>query len=298
MARGAERAPGAKADGTTGPARDPTRRDPSRLGQTVAVTAIIGGLGAAILWAAATLCSSRSSRMLGSRVVLGWIMLVGVVVGLPIAAVSPGPATLEPSTLGLLGLSGICYVVGLQLTYAALRIGKVSIVAPIVATEGAVAALISIARGDPVGFVAGVSLAVVVCGVVLSSLEPGRAEVAAGDFDVVSDTIDDHATEEPNEPRRATILAIAAALVFGVGIVAAGTAASLVIAGVGEVLGSMLSAWGSRDSIAITAVMGSQFAAIAAVAAFVLFGERLGRLQVAGVVLIGLGVTVLAASTA
>ena len=72
----------------------------------------------------------------------------------------------------------------------------------------------------------------------------------------------------------------------------------VLVAGVAEVLGSMLSAWGSRESIAITAVMGSQFAAFAAVAAFFLFGERLGRLQVAGVVLIGVGVTVLAAATA
>ena len=30
----------------------------------------------------ATLCSSRSSRMLGSRVVLGWVMVVGVLVGI------------------------------------------------------------------------------------------------------------------------------------------------------------------------------------------------------------------------
>ena len=72
----------------------------------------------------------------------------------------------------------------------------------------------------------------------------------------------------------------------------------VVIAGVAEVIGSMLSAWGSRDSIAIAAVMGSQFAAFAAVAAYFLFGERLGRLQVAGVVLIVGGVTVLAAVTA
>jgi drug/metabolite transporter (DMT)-like permease len=284
--------------------------------------------------------------MLGSRVVLGWIMLIGVVVALPLAAVSPGPATLEPSTLGLLGLGGICYVIGLQLTYAALRIGKVSIVAPIVATEGAVAALIAVARGDTIGAVAGIALAVVVAGVVLSSLEPGRREVAAGDFDVVADAIDEAPATTtqagsdppaaPGQPRRATILAIAAALVFGVGIVAAGTAASLVpvawvalaarivglvvvvvplvlsrrlrltraalplvlVAAVAEVFGSMLSAWGSRESIAITAVMGSQFAAFAAVAAFVLFRERLGRLQVAGVVLIGVGVTVLAATTA
>ncbi len=299
-----------------------------------------------MLWAAATLCSSRSSRMLGSRVVLGWIMVVGVVVGIPLAAISPGPATVEPSTIGLLGLAGICYVIGLQLTYAALRLGKVSIVAPIVATEGAVAALIAVTRGDPLGFVAGVSLAVIVTGVVLSTLEPGRADVAAGDFDVVADAIDEPPSPStstptviagvPTDSRRATVLAVGAALVFGVGLVAAGTAASLVpvawvalaarlvglfvvviplvaarrlritraalplvlVAGVAEVIGSMLSAWGSRESIAITAVMGSQFATFAAVAAFFLFGERLGRLQIAGVALIVVGVTVLAAATA
>ena len=54
------------------------------------------------------------------------------------------------------------------------------------------------------------------------------------------------------------------------------------------------SAWGSRENIAITAVLGIQFAAIAAVVAFVLFGERLARLQVVGVVVIAIGVTVLA----
>jgi drug/metabolite transporter (DMT)-like permease len=313
------------------------------------VIAIIGGLGAAVLWATATLCSSRSSRMLGSRVVLGWVMIVGVVVGLPIAVLSPGPATLAPSTLALLGVAGVCYVVGLQLAYAALRIGKVSIVAPIVATEGAVAALIAVALGDAIGVVAGVMLAIIAGGVVLSTLEPGRTDVPAGDFDLVADTIDGPPAPNPPDPttptatgerpidtRRAALLAIAAALVFGVGIVAAGKSAALVpvawvalaarlvgivivviplvlqgrlyvtrvalplvvIAGVGEVLGSMLSAWGSRESIAITAVMGSQFAAFAAVAAYFLFGERLGRLQVAGVALIVAGVTVLAVATA
>ena len=310
------------------------------------MTAIIGGLGAAALWAAATLCSSRSSRMLGSRVVLGWVMIVGVVVGLPIAAISPAPPTLEGSTLALLGLAGVCYVVGLQLTYAALRIGKVSIIAPIVATEGAVAALIAVALGDEIGVIAGFMLAVIASGVVLSTLEPGRTDVPAGDFDLVADAIDDAPTtgwavptagrERPSDARRAALFAATAALIFGVGLVAAGRSASLVpvawvaltarlvgvvavviplvlqgrlrvtraalplvlIAGAGEVIGSMLSAWGSRESIAITAVMGSQFAAFAAVAAYFMFGERLGRRQVAGVVLIVTGVSVLAAATA
>ena len=279
--------------------------------------------------------------MLGSRVVLAWVMIVGVVVGLPLAVVSPGPATLEPSTLALLGLAGICYVVGLQLTYAALRVGKVSIVAPIVATEGAVAALISVALGDRIGVVAALMLAVIVGGVVLSTLEPGKTDVPAGDFDLVADALDEPATtappvEHPVDARRTALLSVGAALVFGVGLVAAGKSAALVpiawvaltarlvgivavvvplllqrrlrvtraalplvlVAGVGEMFGSMLSAWGSRDSIAITAVMGSQFAAFAAVAAYFLFRERLGRVQLAGVVIIVAGVTVLAAATA
>ncbi len=306
--------------------------------------AILGGLGAALLWAAATLASSRSSRMLGSRVVLGWVMLVGMVVGLPLAILSPGPATIEPSTFALLALAGTCGVVGLQLAYAALRIGKVSIVAPILATEGAVAALIAVALGDVIGPVAAAMLAVIAVGIVLSARSPGKTDVAAGEFDVVADAIDEPppvgAPPIPDEhaidARRSAILAIAAALVFGVALVAAGKAASLVpvtwvaltarivamgvvvlplaiqgrmrmtraalplivIAGLAEFLGAISHAFGARDSVAIAAVMGSQFAAVAAVAAFLLFKERIGRLQLVGVVLIVAGVTILSAVTA
>ena len=60
-----------------GPPSPSMRTSHLRNRQTSNVTAILGGLGAAALWATATLCSSRSSRMLGSRVVLAWVMLVG-----------------------------------------------------------------------------------------------------------------------------------------------------------------------------------------------------------------------------
>jgi drug/metabolite transporter (DMT)-like permease len=306
------------------------------------VTAILGGLIAAALWAAATLASSRSSRMLGSRVVLGWVMLIGVFVGVPLALLDAPVERLEPSTLGLLLLAGVCYVAGLGLTYAALQIGKVSIVAPIVATEGAVAAVIAVSLGDAVGLSVGILLAVIAVGVVLSSIERSGTDVPAGDTDLVADALDGPPSPSalshtppiaPGDTRKSTVLAVVAALIFGVGLFASGTAASLVpvawvalsarvvgvvlitlpllfrgrlrltraalpllvIAGVGEIVGSMASSWGARESIAIVAVLGSQFAAFSAVVAFLLFGERLSRIQVIGVVLVVVGVTALAA---
>jgi drug/metabolite transporter (DMT)-like permease len=45
----------------------------------------------------------------------------------------------------------------------------------------------------------------------------------------------------------------------------------------------------------VAAVLSSQFAALAGIAAYILFGERLSRLQLAGVVTVVVGVAVLSA---
>jgi drug/metabolite transporter (DMT)-like permease len=69
----------------------------------------------------------------------------------------------------------------------------------------------------------------------------------------------------------------------------------VVAAGVVEVLGTFTFTFGARESTAVTAVVASQYAPLAAVLAFLLFRERLGRLQVVGVGLIVVGVTALSA---
>jgi drug/metabolite transporter (DMT)-like permease len=306
------------------------------------VIAIIGGLGAAIMWAAATLASSRSSRMIGSRVVLAWIMIVGTIVGLPLALASGVPTDVEPDVWLLLLIAGASYSGGLYAAYRALTIGKVSIVAPIVATEGALAAVLAILLGDALALGSIAVLFVIATGVVLSSMEPARPDVPAGDIELTADALDGPApaagsyaaSAEPahTDTRQAVLLSLLAALIFAVGIVSSGTAASMIapiwvslssrivglvlvalplilqrrltltravlplvlLSGTAEIVGSTLSAWGATDSIAIVAVLGSQFAAIAAVAAYFLFGERLSRLQTAGVVTIVIGVTILA----
>jgi drug/metabolite transporter (DMT)-like permease len=284
------------------------------------MVAILGGLGAALSWAIATLASSRSSRMIGPMSVLGWVMAVGWVTAI-------GPALLaSPVELGLPEIVGLIVVglshnVGLLLAYGALSIGRVSIVAPIVATEGALAAVLSIALGEPLEVATAVLLAAIAVGVVLAAAERSADQPAANRSD-------------PATTRRAAILAIAAALTFSVGLVLAGRLGAagmppawvmivsrtvglllivlplvatrrlrltrpalplVVLAGVLEVFGGAIYVVAASEGVAVAAVLSSQFAAIAAVAAFILFRERLQRIQLVGVITVAVGITLLAA---
>jgi drug/metabolite transporter (DMT)-like permease len=72
----------------------------------------------------------------------------------------------------------------------------------------------------------------------------------------------------------------------------------VVLVGLTEVGGHLSYALGARDSIAVAAVLACQFALIAAVLAYVLFRERLGRLQITAIAILVAGVTGLTFLTA
>ena len=69
----------------------------------------------------------------------------------------------------------------------------------------------------------------------------------------------------------------------------------VVATGLAEVAGFAAYAVGARHSIAIAAVLASQFAALAAIGAYVFFGERLTRVQIAGIAVVAVGVALLSA---
>lgn len=282
--------------------------------------AILGGFLAAMSWATATLASSRTSRMIGPLSVLGWVMAVGWLAALGPALIST-PVDLDwPKVAGMV-VVGLSHNIGLLLAYAALSMGRVSIVAPITATEGAIAAVLSVVLGEPLAVTTAILLAVIAVGVVLAAVERAadRPESAA---------------TTPSHNRRAAILAMAAAVTFSIGLVGSGKLGAagvppawvmlasrtigvliivlplvltrrfrltrpalplVVLAGILEVFGGAVYVVAATQDIAVAAVLSSQFAAIAAIGAFLLFHERLQRLQVAGVVLIAVGITTLSA---
>ena len=264
-------------------------------------------------WGAGTFCSARSSRIIGAASVVAWVMLFGLLANLTVIAVGPAPGPIGATDIAWMLVSGLGNAAGLLLEYSALRRGKVGIVTPVASTEGAIAALLAVAAGEALGVAQAGLLAVVALGIVL-------AGVASG--------------ESTPDQRNGTAfwLAALAALSFGVGIFATGhLSASLpagwavlpprlvgvavvtiplamtrrlrlarsalplvAFTGLAEVLGFVCYAIGARHSVAIAAVLGSQFAVVASVAAYLFLRERLTRLQLAGVVVIVVGVAALA----
>jgi drug/metabolite transporter (DMT)-like permease len=280
------------------------------------VLAVIGGSGAALAWAVSTLCSSRSSRLIEPTSVVAWVMVLGLLVTAPIAVATGIPQHVQASALVWLVISGAGNVLGLILSYRALRIGQVTLVTPLVSTEGAIAATIAVLAGETIEPGVAVTLAVIVLGISLAAVPPTTLADAS----------------RRSHPR-AVALAIAAACSFGLGLYATARAGSalpsawvvlsarvigtvvltvplalsgklqltrrafplVVTSGICEVVGFFFYTAGSRHGIAVASVLASQFAAIAALAAYVFFNERLGRLQLLGVVIVLAGVAVLSA---
>ncbi|HYU04065.1 MAG TPA: EamA family transporter [Jatrophihabitantaceae bacterium] len=279
------------------------------------MTPILGGLLAACLFATATLCSSRSSRLIPPSSVLAWVMLVGLVVTVPTVGLAAAPVGVGAAEVGWLVVAGSGNVAGLLLAYSALRLGKVSIVAPVLSTEGAVAAVISVATGESIETASACLLLLIVVGVVLAAAAPDAivtapgsrlrpfvlAALAAGAFGTSL-----YATGHVSASLPLPWVILPARLIGVVGVtlplLAAGRlrltrrAAPLVVAGgLCEVLGFGAYALGARDGLAVAAVLASQFAGIAAISAFAFFRERLTRLQLSGVAIVAVGVALLSA---
>ena len=322
--------------------------------------AILGGLGAALCWAAAVMASSRSSRRIGAWSTLAGVMLVGTIVTVPVAIATGAGVTFTQTTVVLIVISGVTNVAGLFLVYSAFRLGKVAVVAPIVSTEGAMGAVIAIVLGEQIALPVIAVLGTIALGVILASaepsddeaaletvVEPGSLVLSAGAGAGTAGTASGAPTGTTGGPpgragrrpfvaddrtTRTALIALTAAFSFGINLYVSarignevsvvwsvlparllgtvGLALPLfvtgrlritrealpfvVIAGLAEVIGVAVYAFGSRDGIAIASVTSSQFGALAAIASVVFFHERIRRLQVGGIILIGAGVALLA----
>jgi drug/metabolite transporter (DMT)-like permease len=281
------------------------------------VEAIGFGLVAALLWGSSAVFGGRLMRLVGTRTALAVTMSIGLVLAAPFALAVDFPEA-SIGRWGYAAASGGCYVFASACWLLAVKSGKVSLVTPVVSTDGAMAALIAVAAFDEtLRLGVAVALAVIVAGVVTTSIRRNAGE--GGHF-----------------TGRELVLALCSAVLFGLAFVVSGEAeeglgvvwtlvtsrivavtlvvpAVLVLGGIRfpraalpfaagmaalDLAGFAAFLAGASASVAITAVLASQYAIFAVIGSFLALGERLSRLQIVGIGITVLGVAALTAARA
>jgi len=274
------------------------------------VESIVFGLATAFVFAVGMITSARCSRLLTPRVVVGSAATMGLIMALPFAIATGIPPNLNVANATLMLMTGAGNILGLICVNAALRVGKVGVVSPIVATQGAVAVIIALLIGRSLAPLIAALLSVIVLGIVISArtkdpvpIENERplrsvllASLGAFFFGAALVTVGVLSTELPLSwlliPGRlvGTIVLTVPLLLTGKLRITRKAAPLLLLLAVCDLVGITLYAIGAELNIQITAVMSSQMAPIAAVLAFFLFKEKLARGQLVGLIVIIAGV--------
>jgi drug/metabolite transporter (DMT)-like permease len=277
------------------------------------VAALLISLASAFSWGVSDFLGGLQSRRFPVLAVLAVSQPAGLLL---IAALIPllGADPVSADKLAVAFLAGVASLAGLGAFYAAMAMGTVSVVAPIAALGVIVPVAVGLIEGQSPAAVQLVGLVPAMAGVVILSYEedPEHAEVArrsillailAGlGFGIFFTALDAAATERPGwaifAVRVGGVSAVLAALLVVRPRLAPVRSAIgvLVLIGVFDVLANALFAIASTKGVLpVVAVGGSMYPAFTVALAHGVLGERLARVQWAGVLLALLGVAMIAA---
>lgn len=136
---------------------------------------VLLGLSAAFSWAFASIFVQKASRQMDLRVMLFAMLVISTSVVVPAALIVDGlQGPFNVQALAAPVLAGVAGNVGFLLMLKALRSGTISVVAPIIALEGGLAAAVAVVLGERPSPVTIALLVLAAAGAVLVSIEPGR----------------------------------------------------------------------------------------------------------------------------
>jgi drug/metabolite transporter (DMT)-like permease len=280
---------------------------------------VVLALMSSLLWGIADFSGGTASRRLPAIMVVLASQAIGLVPP-AVAALAIGAWSAPAGYLPWAAAAGLTGMLGLLLFYRAMAIGTIGVVSPIAALSVVIPVAAGLATGHWPSAVAGAGIVLAVIGVVAAS-GPERAQgrsirpvalavVAAACFGTALLFIARGAEYSPLLTmvgmRVASVLPLGALVLVlrsrgGLVAVAPGpragwrTWALVAVAGVFDVSANLTFAVASTGgSLAVVAVLGSLYPAVTVVLAGLVHGERLARLQQAGVVLALAGVALIA----
>lgn len=278
------------------------------------VAALLLGSLAAVFWGFASAAFAPPSRGIGVTRTVLWVGIGGAVTGGTAALAVDGPPRVTSADLGWLAAAALGILSATYLFSLLLARSDVSLATPIVACDGAIAALAFVAAGErlPVGVAAGLALMVVGLVVALRRSVPSTRASSARRFSapvtvVVSllsaagyaTMLFASAHVQALSPIWTVVLARGAVTVFTL-LVCIGARLPLApgphratrlaaLAGILDVTSFTLFLFAAQENPAVAAVAVSQYGVVAAVLGVLLFGERLGAGQAAGVGILACG---------
>jgi drug/metabolite transporter (DMT)-like permease len=159
------------------------------------------GLSAAVCIGVADFAAGIAARRVTPVLVGFWSQAVSVVLtGLLLLVLRP-PLAPGQAPWGL--FAGLATGIGLALLYRAMAVGAISLVGPITACSVVLPVVYSVARGEPITTLAAAGTVAIITGVVLASLQGQSAPGDSSDTNIGGE-------------RRAVVLAVAAAVAFGI----------------------------------------------------------------------------------
>ena len=129
---------------------------------------VLAGFATAFFFAIGMISAAQASRAVNAAQVVALSALVSSIFVIPWALIDGFP-NLERHQIGLMLIAGAGNIFGFLCVYTSLRYGKVGLVAPIVATEGGIAALVAAYIGESVELLVGFLLIVIVIGIVVGA---------------------------------------------------------------------------------------------------------------------------------
>lgn len=273
-----------------------------------------------MIWGVTALTSAPAARLAGPWRAMLWMSLAATLVT-GLAAVSAGPPGGSGEAWALVAVAGLAYLASTACWLSTVRGGAVSFVTPIIACDGALAALLAVATGETLSTLAAVALTAMVLALLLVARENGVPVASEARFAMTV-----------NRSKRMTVfLAVMTALFFAIvfftsgkveginplWVVAvartfpcayalalclrdgallppSGTWRWILICGITDAAAYVCYILAARGVLAVAAIAASQYAAVAAIGGVLLLRERLLPSQWLGIVVLIIGSAVIA----
>jgi drug/metabolite transporter (DMT)-like permease len=278
------------------------------------VLAVALGLAASLSWGVSDFLGGLKSRTLELLTVLVLSQGIGLLL-IAVIVAARGRSAPDVEHVLYACLSGVAGVAGLAAFYRGLAVGAMAVVAPISGTAGAIPVAFGLISGERPGALQGIGIVLAIVGVALASRElpeeggvprvatgAGLALVSAvgfGSFFVAMDAASEQDVFWAIFFNRATsfsILVLAALAIRPRLALARADLRDLVAIGVLDISANALFAAATTQGlVSVVAVLASLYPVVTVLLARLVLGERVRRLQEAGVVVVLAGVALISA---